>query len=58
MPHPIIAIELASGTPSVPRARTLADITVLPHACQDSLTEVRELIERERLSDLGAAWCI
>lgn len=53
MAHPIIVTELACGTPPAPRARTLADIATLPHARQASLTEVRELIERERLFGLG-----
>lgn len=53
MTHPMIVTELACGTPPAPRARTLADIATLPHARQASLTEVRELIEREQLFGLG-----
>ena len=53
MPHPMIVTELACGMPPAPRARTLADIATLPHARHASLTEVRELIERERLFRLG-----
>lgn len=53
MTHPMIVTELACGTPPAPRARTLADIATLPHARQANLTEVRELIERERLFGLG-----
>lgn len=51
--HPMIVTELACGTPPAPRARTLNDITTLPHTRQASLTEVRELIEREELFGLG-----
>lgn len=53
MTHPMVVTELACGTPPAPRARTLTDIATLPHARQASLTEVRELIERERLFGLG-----
>lgn len=51
--HPMVVTELACGTPPAPRTRTLADIGALPQARQASLTEVRELIERERLFGLG-----
>ncbi len=53
MTHPMVVTELACGTPPSPRARTLADIGTLPHARQASLTEVRDLIEREQLFGLG-----
>jgi len=53
MTHPMIVTELACDTPPAPRARTLADICTLPHTSQATLTEVRELIERERLFGLG-----
>jgi hypothetical protein len=53
MTHPMVITELACGTPPAPRARTLADIATLPNARQASLTEVRELIERDRLFGLG-----
>lgn len=53
MTHPMIVTELACGTPPAPRARTLADIATLSRARQASLTEVRELIERECLFGLG-----
>lgn len=53
MTHPMVVTELACGTPPAPQARTLADIATLPHARQASLTEVRELLERERLFGLG-----
>lgn len=51
--HPMVITELACGTPPAPRARTLADIAVLPQTRQATLSEVRELIERERLYGLG-----
>ena len=51
--HPMIVTELACGTPPAPRSRTLADIATLPQTRQASLTEVRELIEREQLFGLG-----
>jgi len=51
--HPMVVAELACGTPPAPRLRTLADIAVLRQARQASLTEVRELVEREKLYGLG-----
>lgn len=51
--HPMVVTELACGTPPAPRGRTLANIATLPSTRQASLTEVRELIERERLFGLG-----
>ena len=51
--HPMVVTELAWGTPPAPRLRTLADIAVLRQARQASLTEVRELVEREKLYGLG-----
>ena len=51
--HPMIVTELACGTPPAPRSRTLADIATLPQTRQASLSEVRELIEREQLFGLG-----
>lgn len=51
--HPMIVTELACGTPLAPRARTLGGIAMLPHVRRASLTEVRELIEREGLFGLG-----
>ena len=53
MTHPMVVAKLACGTPPSPRARTLSDIGTLPLAREASLTEVRELIERERLFRLG-----
>jgi len=51
--HPMVVAELACGTPPALRLRTLADIAVLRQARQASLTEVRELVEREKLYGLG-----
>ena len=51
--HPMVVAELACGTPPAPRLRTLADIAVLRQARQASLTEVRELVEQEKLYGLG-----
>lgn len=51
--YPMVVTELACGTPPAPRERTLADIATLPQSRQASLTEVRELIEREQLFGLG-----
>jgi predicted nucleic acid-binding protein len=51
--HPMVLTELACGTPPAPRVRTLSDIAMLPQTRQASLSEVRDLIERERLFGLG-----
>lgn len=51
--HPLIVTELACGTPSAPRSRTLADIATLPQVRQATLDEVRGFIEREKLYGLG-----
>jgi predicted nucleic acid-binding protein len=51
--HPMVAAELACGTPPEPRARTLGDIDLLLTANQASMAEVREFIEREKLFGLG-----
>jgi predicted nucleic acid-binding protein len=51
--HPMVLTELACGTPPTPRIRTLSDIAMLPQTRQASLSEVRDLIERERLFGLG-----
>ena len=51
--HPLVVTELACGTPSVPRARTLSDLASLPQARQATLDEVRSFIEREKLYGLG-----
>jgi len=51
--HPMVLGELACGTPPAPRARTLADLGLLPQCQQASLDEVMGLLERERLYGLG-----
>lgn len=51
--HPMILVELACGTPPVPRAQTLSDIGLLQRANQASLMEVIDFIEREKLYGLG-----
>jgi predicted nucleic acid-binding protein len=51
--HPMVLTELACGTPPAPRVRTLSDIAMLPQTRQASLSEVRDLIEREHLFGLG-----
>ena len=51
--HPMIVAELACGTPPEPRLRTLGDLDLMEKVQQATLTEVRDLIERERLYGLG-----
>lgn len=51
--HPLIVTELACGTPSAPRFRTLSDIATLPQVRQATLDEVGSFIEREKLYGLG-----
>ncbi|MGO1602826.1 MULTISPECIES: type II toxin-antitoxin system VapC family toxin [unclassified Halomonas] len=51
--HPFIVAELACGTPPAPRDVTLRAIDLLPRCRQASLSEVVDLIERERLYGQG-----
>ena len=51
--HPLIVLELACGTPPAPRERTLGDLKKLQQAVVATTEETLELIERERLQDLG-----
>lgn len=51
--HPLVLGELACGTPSWPRLRTLREMELLLAANQATYAEVRELIEREKLFGLG-----
>lgn len=51
--HPMVIAELACGTPPAPRTQTLSDIGLLQPAIQANLSEVRALIEREKLYGLG-----
>ena len=53
MTHPMVLLELACGTPPAPRERTLADIGLLRQTQQATTSEVRDLIEREKLYGLG-----
>jgi predicted nucleic acid-binding protein len=51
--HPLIVLELACGTPPAPRERTLGDLKTLQQSVIATTEETLELIERERLQDLG-----
>lgn len=51
--HPLIVLELACGTPPGPRERTLGDLKTLQKSVVATTEETLELIERERLQDLG-----
>ncbi|MFZ4623847.1 MAG: type II toxin-antitoxin system VapC family toxin [Rhodoferax sp.] len=51
--HPMVVTELACGTPPQPRAQTLSDIELLQPAHQATLSEVRAVIEREKLFGRG-----
>ena len=51
--HPMVVLEIACGTPPVPRAQTLSNLGLLQMSKQASLGEVTELIEREKLYGLG-----
>ena len=53
MTHPMVVVELACGTPPLPRAQTLDDIGLLPLVQQANLHEVQAFIEREKLYGLG-----
>lgn len=51
--HPLIVIELACGTPPVPRAKTLTDLRTLQSAVIATTDEILALIERKKLYDTG-----
>lgn len=51
--HPLIALELACGTPPAPRARTLGDLRMLRQAVVATTDEVLAFIEKEQLFDSG-----
>ena len=51
--HPLVVIEIASGTPPAPRERTLADLKRLRSSTIASCSEILELIESEKLEDSG-----
>jgi predicted nucleic acid-binding protein len=51
--HELVAIEIACGTPPVPRERTLAHLQNLRQPVVATTNEVLALIEREGLSESG-----
>jgi predicted nucleic acid-binding protein len=51
--HPMVMVEIACGTLPAPRIQTLDNIGLLQPCNQASLSEVMELIEREKLYGLG-----
>jgi predicted nucleic acid-binding protein len=51
--HPLIILEIACGTPPTPRERTLADLRRLEMGVMSTVEETLDLVERERLQDLG-----
>jgi len=51
--HPMVLLEIACGTPPVPRAQTLSNLDLLQSCNQASLGEVMEFIEHEKLYGLG-----
>jgi predicted nucleic acid-binding protein len=51
--HPMVIVEIACGTPPAPRIQTLDNISLLQSCNQASLSEVMELIEREKLYGFG-----
>ena len=51
--HPMVIVEIACGTPPVPRLQTLNSLGLLQPCNQASLSEVMDFIEREKLYGLG-----
>ena len=51
--HPLIVLELACGTPPIPRERTLGDLKKLQQAVVATTDEILALIEREQFHDSG-----
>lgn len=51
--HPLIVIELACGTPPVPRERTIGDLKKLQQAVVATSDETLALIDEEQLHDSG-----
>lgn len=51
--HLMIVVELGCGTVPMPRSATLGAIRLLRQCHQASLSEVSQLIEREKLFGLG-----
>jgi predicted nucleic acid-binding protein len=52
--HPLIVIEIASGTPPAPRERTLADLKRLRVSTIATTSETLDLVQREKLHDSGS----
>jgi predicted nucleic acid-binding protein len=53
MSHPMILLEIACGTPPLPRLETLANLEALEQANQATFEEARRLVEQEKLYGLG-----
>ena len=51
--HPLVVLEIASGTPPAPRKRTLGDLKNLRQSIIATTEETLALIEKEHLQDLG-----
>lgn len=51
--HPLVIGEIACGTPPVPRAQTLGDLSMLPMSQQAGMLETIAFIEREVLYGAG-----
>jgi len=51
--HPMVLIEIACGTPPVPRDHTLSNLRQLRSATASNTEETHALIEREELQDSG-----
>jgi predicted nucleic acid-binding protein len=51
--HPMVIVELACGTPPVPRSKSLGDLKLLRQINQATMSEVLEFIEREKLYGFG-----
>ena len=51
--HPMVIVEIACGTPPMPRIQTLNSMSLLQPCNQASFSEVMEFIEREGLYGLG-----
>jgi predicted nucleic acid-binding protein len=51
--HPLIVLELACGTPPARHERTLGDLKTLQQSVIATAEETLELIEHERLQDVG-----
>ncbi|HUW97655.1 MAG TPA: hypothetical protein VMV40_02275 [Acidiferrobacter sp.] len=51
--HPLIVLELACGTPPIPREHTLGNLKKLQQAVVATTDEMLTLIEQEHLHDSG-----